>query len=1589
MKNSTLLKEGAAHPDKGQSLNLFVFLFMLLTALLLSSRFVGQAPFVYTANGTWVCPAGVTSITVECWGAGGGGGQRNTNNTTGGGGGGGAYAASILPVIPGNSYTIAVGAGGNGAASGTKNGGNSSFAASVIALGGAGATNNSTTAGNGGSASSSTGTIKHSGANGSVGGTNSGAGGGAAGRTAGGTGINSGGLYGGNGGASQAAQGNGNPGATYGGGGSGGKRTTSGTRAGGNGAGGLVLITVNDGIWQNPVLSPSTINSSSPFMVGDIVASNLSVSGISKGSVPSAVTSSNIYEASGWTSGSLNANAYFQFTLTPANGYMINLTSFSYSGVARSNGFASAPNNFAVRSSLDGYTTNIGSVGANGSVDLSGINYQAIASPVTFRVYAWGGSVILGTDYFGINGFAFRGTTTPILPPTINTFLPTNTCQASGESVVITGTNFSGASNVSFNGTSASYTINSTTQITATLPIGATSGQISVSTPGGIVYSSGIFTVYSLATETLFADNFNDGSISDWTNSGWQASTSSPINGSHSLFTSSSFWNSERRISKTYGQSFALSAGETTWRFNINTNYGVLGSEDLFVFLTSDNGNVATGSTLNGYALRFKPNFFFVFVSQSIDLCKITNGVATVISGTTYTTSDTFLGVEVVRSASGNWNFKTDNNGNFDNLIQRSTATDSQYNSGTHIGIRMSNLFGGEIRFDDFSIEQKICEQVYYSQSDGNYTDAIWHRERIGGTPHTVTGNEHVSFVIQNTHDVAPNGSGWTADNLTVENGGRLDFTSSTNNYPLSLHGNLANQNGIITSNNEIISFVGSAPQTIYSQTKLVLNDLIINNGNTVTLPSNVLTEIKPLGIITIPNGTLITNDSLYLSSRIQGTAAIGAIASGSSLVGKISLERFIPNMTITPIGGNGSWVAAGTPLTGATIQHWNNTIVTTGYPGADFPPPGYSFNNIQWYNESYPGAIGLGYTGVQSNSEVLSPKRGYFIYTYPTLSAPQNLLRVHGNIQQGSFNDTVYYSNTGNPTADGWNLLVNRYPSEVDFKSMAEAGAGAITYYHLFDAETNSYRVYHTNSPSNAPRYIASGQAFFVKSSSLGSYLRYQEGFKSNQGVAFERDAEESSYAAIKFYKAANNADECVINFNNDATPSFENDFDAIKLHSPEPTAAECALVGEDGTLMTIDSRPLGQENSISIPVYVEMPNSGTYRLRIEHIHNLPFGSCLFVEDLLTGNTIPFEIGQELVIAHTGNYSGNRFLIHATPSIATSETNLDCFGAANGSVQIVLPQGEWSLAMADTLGGSFNLTEGTTAFENLPAGQYIVSATNALGNCPSSQKTISISEPAEMVLHHLNSFVDHCNASNNGSVEWVLSNATNYNYTLSNQSGEIISSGVGGSGAILLSNLSADIYTITINNFCGTQSFETSLIDNNVVNAEILSENISLVLAEGQSQSLNIGQSSLNATHFAWMMNNNLISQTEILSYDFSELGNNSLVLYAYNENCSATDTISIFIDRAISVDEEMNQAPISFLQTKESLEMYLNMSSSDMTAVTVYDANGRIVWNMTTSTWSGKNISIGTGSFASGVYVVKTTVGDKEILNKKFINP
>lgn len=95
-------------------------------------------------------------------------------------------------------------------------------------------------------------------------------------------------------------------------------------------------------------------------------------------------------------------------------------------------------------------------------------------------------------------------TVSPSPVPTLSGFTPGSGPVGTG--VTLTGTGFLGASRVAFNGTSATYTLISATEIATAVPSGATSGAITVTTPGGTATSSTVFNVTATSSLDLTID---------------------------------------------------------------------------------------------------------------------------------------------------------------------------------------------------------------------------------------------------------------------------------------------------------------------------------------------------------------------------------------------------------------------------------------------------------------------------------------------------------------------------------------------------------------------------------------------------------------------------------------------------------------------------------------------------------------------------------------------------------------------------------------------------------------------------------------------------------------------------------------------------------------------------------------------------------------------------------------------------------------------------------------------------------------------------------------------------------------------------
>jgi PKD-like domain len=188
----------------------------------------------------------------------------------------------------------------------------------------------------------------------------------------------------------------------------------------------LSAVSWGQSIWTNEIngKNPGLTN---PYTTGQSVDGNIIVSGIGRGTgTTTAFVANDRYNSVGWSSATkIDLNKYLEFTVTPKPGYEINFESFVYTGQV-----STKIPNFAFRSSLDNYTTNIGAATAEGTtIPLAAATYQKISKAITFRFYVY--NAHNGSTSYSINDFTFNGT---VLANTMTAISTTNATLNIGES---------------------------------------------------------------------------------------------------------------------------------------------------------------------------------------------------------------------------------------------------------------------------------------------------------------------------------------------------------------------------------------------------------------------------------------------------------------------------------------------------------------------------------------------------------------------------------------------------------------------------------------------------------------------------------------------------------------------------------------------------------------------------------------------------------------------------------------------------------------------------------------------------------------------------------------------------------------------------------------------------------------------------------------------------------------------------------------------------------------------------------------------------------------------------------------------------
>jgi len=500
-------------------------------------------------------------------------------------------------------------------------------------------------------------------------------------------------------------------------------------------------------------------------------------------------------------------------------------------------------------------------------------------------------------------------------------------------------------------------------------------------------------------------------------------------------------------------------------------------------------------------------------------------------------------------------------------------------------------------------------------------------------------------------------------NNLSIAKGASLTVTGT-----LQIGGTI-NSGGTITDTLGTIVLNGTTAQTIPQNTftNKTVRNLTVNNTAGVTLADSLYI----IGILTPQAGTLNTNGLLTLVSSATNTAQI-AQGSGNYINGTVTVQRYVPSKSSRKFSFLGS------PIPQSIHNSWQNQIYITG-PGTGGQPCGagdtkYNSNGFDATITNTPSMLFYNLTKVNGNHWVsisstydsLTPGIGYEVNVRGSRNsadancnnqinaaspiAPEPVtLSVTGTVTTGNLTVPV-----NNPSINTYTLLANPYPSPIAFQAFQASNSSVLAnkMWTYSPYNINNYTTYSNGLVSNgAPgydnthcNYIASGQAFFVEPSTIGS-VTFQESHKATTTVSSLQYFGTSNTQLVRVgLKNTTNSllDEVVARFNSHGSAGYISNWDAVSFSS----AAQTLTISKQTKHLAIATFP----DSIkvdTIPIVIKSSATGTFKLAFSDFQGLDNSVSITLHDkyLSTSQDVRAnQVYQFNVTSDTASVSTNRF---------------------------------------------------------------------------------------------------------------------------------------------------------------------------------------------------------------------------------------------------------------------------------------------------------------------------------------------------------
>ncbi len=327
--------------------------------------------------------------------------------------------------------------------------------------------------------------------------------------------------------------------------------------------------------------------------------------------------------------------------------------------------------------------------------------------------------------------------------------------------------------------------------------------------------------------------------------------------------------------------------------------------------------------------------------------------------------------------------------------------------------------------------------------------------------------------------------------------------------------------NGSFAAGNGTVTFSGYTDTTI---SKITGNDTTTFNNLTISKTANGMALKAGADVnntLTVAGGILYTDSNLTLKSYPSLTARVAMVTTGSNIIGKANVERFIP--------ARRAWRLMTAPLTDAnTIYNtWQNAGVATQGKGTYVTGPGAAAANGLDVSPQNNTSMRTWNAGTQSFSNVnntlvsisagkngSADNTGYFIFlrgdrnaaNFNTSISNTTTLTSTGRLQVGN------QSFTASSTSGAMTLVGNPYASPIDFNNVTKTNL--MNRFYVWDATINTLGGYvmiddlnntgvftKSVNASKQTKDIQSGQAFFVQTNNnAAASITFTESSKSSE---------------------------------------------------------------------------------------------------------------------------------------------------------------------------------------------------------------------------------------------------------------------------------------------------------------------------------------------------------------------------------------------------------------------------------------------------------------------------------------------------------